>query len=169
MFAAHIGYLHAGVGLFQNRHNLRLCESGLSHRFLLRLQCQNSLQVTCRQRGEAYGVSVYPLIDDQDIVATKPTFKTIPTPLVIMNMVAAVARLGLRQVRPSVWLTTARRLPYWGISVVSGSRVLSTMVPRPLTAASKGPSPSGNYLIAAFHLRKACLGSGLRFIRRRGR
>ena len=107
-------------------------------------------------------------IDDQDIVATKPTFKTIPTPLVIMNMVAAVARLGLRQARPSVWLTTARRLPYWCISVVSGSRVLSTMVPRPLTAASKGPSPSGNYLIAAFHLRKACLGSGLRFIRRRG-
>ena len=60
VFAAHIGYLHAGVGLFQNRHNLGLCESGLSHRFLLRLQCQNSLQVTCRQRGEAYGVSVYP-------------------------------------------------------------------------------------------------------------
>ena len=60
-------------------------------------------------------------IDDQDIVATKPTFKTIPTPLVIMNMVAAVPGLGLRQVRPSVWLTTARRLQHWVISVVSGS------------------------------------------------
>ncbi len=54
MLATHILDQHAGLGLFQIQHDLRLGEPRFLHTSLLVLVCQKALFLTCPPIGKAY-------------------------------------------------------------------------------------------------------------------